>query len=215
MFTRCNLMSAVLLAVPMLTSNTAIAQEDPGIGIGTSAVIQGNGACPSFELAPRLGITPAVAAAPGIWEALTGVHGRVYETLFRRLWPEVTNLTTRASTTRDQATYQSLLNLANSIANAAVGRLLITLPDGTVVIDTARNDGPGDARNNYYLNFVAKTINENHNSRIAILSAQLYPCGIGVESKRSTSTGRYEHYVAIRLGKHLDNQGTARLSVTP
>jgi hypothetical protein len=60
--------------------------------------------------------------------------------------------------------------------------------------------------------FTNKTVNENHNSRIAIVSAQLYPCGVGIESKLSTSTGTTESYVALRLGKHLNSAGTARLS---
>jgi hypothetical protein len=209
MITRRYVMTAVLVALPLLTSSgIAIAQD-----IGSNVVVLGNGACPSFELAPRLGITATAATAPGLWEALLGTHGPIYDQLAKRLWPNMANLTTRAAATRDQPTYQQLLTLANSIATAAAGRIVITVPDGTVLIDTSRNDGPGDPRNNLFQNFLNKTINENHNSRVAILNAQLYPCGIGVESKKSTSTGQFEHYVAIRLGNHLDNQGTVRLSV--
>ena len=53
---------------------------------------------------------------------------------------------------------------------------------------------------------------ENHNSRVAFFSAQLYPCGVGVESKFSTSTGHSETYVAIRLGQHLNSAGTATVT---
>ena len=60
---------------------------------------------------------------------------------------------------------------------------------------------------------MAKTINENHNSRVAIFMAQEYPCGVGVENKVSTSTGADETYVARRAGNHLDSAGTLRLSV--
>jgi len=120
----------------------------------------------------------------------------------------------RTGATNSQPTYQALLNLANSIVGSSTTglRLVITVPDGTVLVDTSRNDGPGDPRNNLYQNYLNKTINENHNSRVAIFTAQLYPCGIGVETKKSTTTGKDEDYVAVRLGNHLNNEGTARLS---
>ena len=153
------------------------------------------------------------ALAPGIWEALVGPNGNTYHTLIKRLWPNIATLTTRAGAVNSQPIYQSLLMLANSIATSAGGRLLITVPDGTVLVDTSRDDGIADARFNSYQNFLTKTIKENHNSRISILSAQLYPCGLGVETKRSTTTGRDEHYVAVRLGGNLNNEGTARLSI--
>jgi hypothetical protein len=77
----------------------------------------------------------------------------------------------------------------------------------SLVVDTA-------STHNSYANFVAKAVNENHNSRVAILATQLYPCGIGLERKLSTSTGETESYLALRLGRHLDSVGTARLSTT-
>ena len=207
LFARRHVMTA-LLAVPLLSSSTGIAQE-----IEPNVLIQGNGVCPSFEVAARVGITSTAATAPGLFEALTGPNGSTYDTLLKRIWANLPALTTRAAAVKDQPSYLSLLNLANSIATANVGRVVITVPDGTVMIDTSRNDGPGDPRNNLYQNFVNKTINENHNSRVAIFSAQLYPCGIGVETKRSTTTGDNEHYAAVRLGRHLNSQGTVRLSV--
>jgi hypothetical protein len=43
----------------------------------------------------------------------------------------------------DQATYQVLLTSARTIAAAITnGRIVITVPDGTVVLDTARQDDP-------------------------------------------------------------------------
>jgi len=80
--------------------------------------------------------------------------------------------------------------------------------------DTGRPDDPTNvlAAGNSYQHFVAKTVNENHNSRIAILAAQEYPCGAGIESKLSTTTGQVESYLAVRLGNHLDSLGTARIS---
>ena len=150
---------------------------------------------------------------PGFATAMGGTHGKTYQMLFQVLNPQASALNNLLAAVNNQASYENLLNLANMIATNSSGRLLITLPDGTVVIDTARNDGAGDPKNNYYPNFVNKTINENHNSRAAIVSAQLWPCGLGVETKTSTTTGEVESYAARRLGPHLDSQGTARLSV--
>lgn len=84
-------------------------------------------------------------------------------------------------------------------------RLVVTLPDGTVVVDTSKT--------NSYTRYKAKTINENHNTRIAILHSQLHVCGHGVETKFSTSDNTRESYVAIRLGAYLNSSGTARISV--
>jgi hypothetical protein len=153
-----------------------------------------------------------VACQPGYQAALAGPHGATYQALFAALNPHTTELRNRLGAVMNGATYVNLLNLANSIATNNNARLVITLPDGTVVIDTNRNDGPSNPQNNAYPNFVAKTINENHNSRVAILAAQTWPCGTAVETKTSTSTGEVENYVAVRLGNHLDSQGTARLS---
>jgi hypothetical protein len=67
---------------------------------------------------------------------------------------------------------------------------------------------------NSFEHFEDKTVNENHNTRVAILSAQLYSCGAGVESKLSTTTGQSEIYVAIRLGQHLIHPRRLRNSKT-
>ncbi len=88
----------------------------------------------------------------------------------------------------------------------ANGRVLITLPDGTVVVDTSKST------DNTYANFQAKAINENHNSRIAILDAQHWACGIGLETKTSTTTGAVEVYLAKHLGTYLNSAGTVRPS---
>lgn len=119
--------------------------------------------------------------------------------------------------------------------NVANARVLIALPDGTVVVDTSKSNDPccdngqctGGGNNtvcsptapcpaepqaNGFCHFKTKAVNENHNSRIAILSAQLAPCGLGYETKFSTSDGRAENYVAIRLGQLFNNEGTVRAS---
>jgi hypothetical protein len=104
-------------------------------------------------------------------------------------------------------------------------RLLIAEADGTVVLDSSK---PFDASIsnpsgvcsdptaaiNCVANWQKKVINENHNSRISVLDAQLWPCGIGAEAKFSSSLGFVQSYVAIRLtvDKYLHSEGTARLS---
>jgi len=156
------------------------------------------------------------ACNPGLAAAFAA-HQQAYTTLGAALLPQVGNFNTKLRATVDQTTYQSLLTdartLAGSIAN---GRVLVTVPDGTVVLDTAKPDDPTDATPNdlanSYQHFKNKKVNENHNSRVAILDAQEWPCGVGLESKFSTSDNQREIYVAVRLGSHLDSNGTARLS---
>ena len=64
----------------------------------------------------------------------------------------------------NQATYETLLASANTAAAAIpTGRVVIALPDGTVVIDTARTDGdPAVPTSNTYAHFQAKTREAQH-----------------------------------------------------
>lgn len=130
-----------------------------------------------------------------------------YATLNAILTPaKVTSFRNKLNAVTNQATYGTLLTEANATATLiANGRVVVTLPDGTVVVDTSK-------ANNTYADYIAKAINENHNSRIAILDAQIYDCGVGLETKTSTSTGVVEVYLAKRLGAYLDSAGTVRLS---
>jgi hypothetical protein len=142
----------------------------------------------------------------------------IYAQLFQTLDPQASQLKTLLAAVVDQATYQNLLDLARSIASSiSTGRVLITLPDGTVVVDTSKPDDPSnstpDVQANSFQHFRNKTVNENHNTRISILDAQLWPCGSGVERKFSTSDNVFEIYLAKRLGSYLNNEGTARLSI--
>jgi hypothetical protein len=152
---------------------------------------------------------------PGIANAAR--KNPAYAPLYLTLLNSQTSLRRLLEQVANPPTYQALLVRARQIASSLpTGRMVVTLPDGTVVVDTA---GPDDAANtlpsgNSYQHFVNKTVNENHNSRVAIFSAQLYPCGVGIETKVSTSTGDDESYVALRLGAHLNSAGTARLSTT-
>ena len=151
---------------------------------------------------------------PGIGPAFAA-HQASYTELIVALAPGLVSLQTELAAVVDQATYEALLNHSNTIAangTLSSGRVVVTLPDGTVVLDTNRDDNTGAANSNSYAHFQAKTINENHNSRVAFLAPQLFECGVAVETKTSTSTGDVENYVGFRLGAHLDSKGTVRIS---
>jgi hypothetical protein len=97
-------------------------------------------------------------------------------------------------------------------------RLLFCETDGTVIFDSAQNgktvtvDGNSVARNSY-ASFSKKLVNENHQSRLAILKSLLSASGRAYETKRSTSTGITETYVSIRLGQSTEaGMGTVRIS---
>jgi hypothetical protein len=155
----------------------------------------------------------AQSCQPGIIGAISGPHAARYQALIDALIPFAGDFYTELPAVVNQATYQTLLDTANAAAAGLVnGRVLITLPDGTVMIDTARDDNTVNPNSNSYQHFLDKTINENHNSRLAILGAQQFACGVGLETKFSTSTNQNEVYLALRIGDHLDSDGTVRIS---
>ena len=87
-------------------------------------------------------------------------------------------------------------------------RLMVTLPDGTVAFDSGKGD------KNTWANFKDKAINENHNSRAAIMTALLSTDGNGIEKKLSTSSGTNEIYHAFRMGlSSTEAVGVMRLSL--
>lgn len=89
-------------------------------------------------------------------------------------------------------------------------RIVITLSDGTVAYDTSKTD----TGNNTYAKYTTKTINENHNSRVAILQALLGSSGVGFETKYSTSSTQMTNYFAQRVGPSVaDSMGVIRVSV--
>jgi hypothetical protein len=145
------------------------------------------------------------ACAP---QVLTKLAAPPYDTLNAILTgPKVTSFKNKLNAVVDQVTYNKLLTEANATAALITnGRIVVTLPDGTVAVDTAKG------ADNTFDKFKAKTINENHNTRVAILDAQLYDCGVGLETKTSTTTSTAEVYLAKRLGLYLDSAGTVRLS---
>lgn len=109
--------------------------------------------------------------------------------------------------------YEDLLDKSDLTAKKAqhalktCTRVTITLPDGTVVLDTSLGDDNDVAKG-----FTEGELLANHNTRVAIMHAQELEGGVDAERKYSTTTGDHEKYVAIRLGTHLDSIGTARIS---
>ena len=158
---------------------------------------------------------PAQTCPPGIKEAFQGPHHDVYQMLANALLPQRANLDARLKAMVDQPTYELLLSDARTLANSITnGRVLVTVPDGTVVLDTNKPDDPNNQlpQGNSFQHFKNKTVNENHNSRVAIFDSQEYQCGLGLEAKFSTTTGQREIYLAVRLGTHLDANGSVRIS---
>jgi hypothetical protein len=89
-------------------------------------------------------------------------------------------------------------------------RVLITLSDGRVAYDTSKTAGG----TNTFARYQAGTINDNHNTRVAILTALLGNSGNGNEDKYSSTTGQPEAYNAIRMGLSTPNSlGCSRVSV--
>jgi len=88
-------------------------------------------------------------------------------------------------------------------------RVLISDPDGEVIMDTAKEDNSLDL-------YKDGAINENHADRQAIIDALESDDGFGQESKESKTTGNFEYYVAKRLVDADDGDtvvGVLRVSV--
>lgn len=69
----------------------------------------------------------------------------------------------------------------------------------------------GKGSKNTFDDFQAKTINENHNSRQAVMTAYLF-AGYGAETKYSTSMRDVETYAAKRAGDRFEGGGACRVS---
>lgn len=130
----------------------------------------------------------------------------------RKLLKFVIDLSTRGLVVPGSASgYDSVRALCEEILDEmvplfGVSRVFFCEPDGTTIVDTAKG------AKNTYANYKDKSINENHNTRVAIACAQQFPAGTGAEKKNSTSTGRVETSAAKRVGKQFDTQGTIRCS---
>lgn len=106
-----------------------------------------------------------------------------------------------------QKLFQDALSIANNYCPARTARVVITASNGVVAVDTQL--GPENTLDN----FIHAQIEENFNTRIAILDAQAWPAGVGVETQFNFVQNKYGSAVAIRLGPYLANQGTVRLTV--
>lgn len=107
-------------------------------------------------------------------------------------------------------TMREALNSAKDnfpVDNGLIKRILVTVSDGSVIFDSSKNNNTrNDAKD--------KLINENHMSRISIVSAALSQSGVAFEKKFSSSTGLFEEYLAHRLGKNSENAlGIIRWSI--
>jgi hypothetical protein len=86
------------------------------------------------------------------------------------------------------------------------GRVLVSMPDGRVAYAS------GSDRNSYE-NFLKGDIEENHNTRVAIITALLDESGRGFEIKRSSLAGGKQVYQALRMGSRKDDPiGVVRVS---
>ena len=153
----------------------------------------------------------------------------------------ITILVNTLEATSSLADYDALLQAAYNIVNTVNGsivltpvtqpdtgsalkvispRILIAESDGTVIVDTGAWTGSGPYfRKSTLANWQSKSVNENHNTRVAVLDCQIFPCGYGAESKFSSSALVVQNYVAHRLNgldngpnSYLISAGTIRLS---
>lgn len=93
-------------------------------------------------------------------------------------------------------------------------RVLISLADGTVSFDSSKYSPSVKENLNTFYNFKLKKINENHNSRLAILTAMLGNSALGLENKYSTTTKKFTLYIAQRVGMNTENAlGCIRISI--
>ena len=118
----------------------------------------------------------------------------------------LTNPSLEANWDRMHAAIQHFMN-TETVQNSHVGlRVMVTLADGQVAYDSKKT--------NTWANFQNKSINENHNSRLAIMSALLGNLGMGYEVKYSTTDGYNEAYHAQRMGPSSHNGlGCIRVSI--
>ena len=119
--------------------------------------------------------------------------------------------------------YESMATALNSFVTDNYGsvggaynklRVTITDADGTTVYDSSRINNSDPLKLNTYTNYTAKTINENHNSRLSIMTALVSNGGVGKEQKWSTSDSNFQQYLSVRIGLNSEAAyGVIRISV--
>ena len=100
-------------------------------------------------------------------------------------------------------------------------RLLVSDSDGTVAYDSNIYIGPTlkspsqPPVTSIFSDYTSKKINENHNSRAAIMTALISNAGVGIEQKWSTSTNNFTQYLAVRIGINSETSyGVIRVSMS-
>ena len=107
----------------------------------------------------------------------------------------------------DQPAYAKAANKLTELSNSSRTRILVAQPDGTVTYDSSKGVL------NTFAKAKKKEINENHNTRPSMMSAQLTCDGRGNEIKFSSSTNQIEVYCARTIvDNYGNNKGTVRLS---
>eukprot|EP01083_Nonionella_stella_P177806 626100_1 len=106
----------------------------------------------------------------------------------------------------DKGSYDAIKAIGAKITNKYGYRTTLCVPDGSVIYDAPKG------ADNTFENAVNKAIDENHNTRVSIMSAQLNDEGKAWEEKLSTSSSTVENYVSERCGNQFENFGTVRLS---
>ena len=104
-------------------------------------------------------------------------------------------------------------------------RVVLLYPDGNTLYDSQYNYTHGEIKNDISLNNVFSDVsgngypelkfpNENHMSRLSVMTAMLGNDGVGYETKYSTTTKSRESYRAYRIGYNSsDAIGCIRLSM--
>jgi hypothetical protein len=173
----------------------------------------------SKKILPVLALTALFSAASFNAHAETAAHLVTiapYSKLYVLLKPNVATIKTLVDGIKDQVSYGKLVAFSRLLESRLPGsRVTITLPDGTAVFDGGKLDDPGDTQRqgNSFKHYQNKTITENLNTRISNLDPQEHADGLGAETRLSSVTRKKEAFVGIRLGAHLNNSGTARISI--
>ncbi|KTC85864.1 MULTISPECIES: hypothetical protein [Legionella] len=169
-------------------------------------------------------------SGPGVENAITS--SPIYQHLYNSLYPAIPIFTQNLLDLQNAQTVQSgqdatyailkanadsfVANYSATNPSAQGGRLVIADPDGTVVYDSAKNgsncSGAAGPANTFSC-YLAKGINENHNTRVSFMDSEMWSCGVGAERKFSTTVNQTQSYVAARLGAHLNGVGAIRLGI--
>ena len=159
-----------------------------------------------------------------------GLYDTLYNAILNNnLETALSNMIQTNYPTAYDALLAQLLTIFGITLGSASPRLVVVQSDGSVIYDTSKSAASPNA--NTYANWVTDQsgqyygngaspvvaanpgIDPNHNTRMAIMTAQMFPCGVGYETKYSSTVGTPQAYVAVRAGVFTNDSGTFRLSV--